>query len=126
MCALGTGDQTCALPIFLLGGGELKRAELAGALAQHVQRETGAAELAVRVRGVAAVEQVAHLHHRDLVALGQDQLAAVGQGGVLQVGEVELRERVHLRSEEHTSELQSLMRISYAVFCLKKKTDIFL
>src|SRR3546814_5961746 len=28
------------------------------------------------------------------------------------------------RSEEHTSELQSLMRISYAVFCLKKKTPI--
>src|SRR3546814_10448072 len=28
------------------------------------------------------------------------------------------------RSEEHTSELQSLMRISYAVFCLKKKIDI--
>src|SRR3546814_8592093 len=27
----------------------------------------------------------------------------------------------HLRSEEHTSELQSLMRISYAVFCLKQK-----
>src|SRR3546814_3382171 len=29
-----------------------------------------------------------------------------------------------LRSEEHTSELQSLMRISYAVFCLKKKHNI--
>src|SRR3546814_2772703 len=28
---------------------------------------------------------------------------------------------IRLRSEEHTSELQSLMRISYAVFCLKKK-----
>src|SRR3546814_6112200 len=28
---------------------------------------------------------------------------------------------VEIRSEEHTSELQSLMRISYAVFCLKKK-----
>src|SRR3546814_2604207 len=28
-----------------------------------------------------------------------------------------------LRSEEHTSELQSLMRISYAVFCLQKNTD---
>src|SRR3546814_5446375 len=28
-----------------------------------------------------------------------------------------------IRSEEHTSELQSLMRISYAVFCLKKKTE---
>src|SRR3546814_10890909 len=56
-------------------------------------------------------------------------------GGRLHVGEVELAdlrmlpgqavenavERLHLRSEEHTSELQSLMRISYAVFCLKKK-----
>src|SRR3546814_2871239 len=31
-------------------------------------------------------------------------------------------ERRLLRSEEHTSELQSLMRISYAVFCLKKQT----
>src|SRR3546814_6594801 len=29
------------------------------------------------------------------------------------------------RSEEHTSELQSLMRISYAVFCLKTKTNIY-
>src|SRR3546814_1160169 len=29
------------------------------------------------------------------------------------------------RSEEHTSELQSLMRISYAVFCLKKKINIY-
>src|SRR3546814_7178977 len=33
------------------------------------------------------------------------------------------RHQLHpIRSEEHTSELQSLMRISYAVFCLKKKT----
>src|SRR3546814_10055241 len=32
-----------------------------------------------------------------------------------------LRTDTHWRSEEHTSELQSLMRISYAVFCLKKK-----
>src|SRR3546814_1546370 len=32
--------------------------------------------------------------------------------------------RLVVRSEEHTSELQSLMRISYAVFCLKKKTTI--
>src|SRR3546814_4068692 len=31
------------------------------------------------------------------------------------------RRLLHARSEEHTSELQSLMRISYAVFCLKKK-----
>src|SRR3546814_1698096 len=32
------------------------------------------------------------------------------------------RRAIVVRSEEHTSELQSLMRISYAVFCLKKKT----
>src|SRR3546814_2275730 len=30
-----------------------------------------------------------------------------------------------IRSEEHTSELQSLMRISYAVFCLKKKRKLY-
>src|SRR3546814_1491418 len=34
--------------------------------------------------------------------------------------------RFEIRSEEHTSELQSLMRISYAVFCLKKKTHSIL
>src|SRR3546814_3159631 len=33
-------------------------------------------------------------------------------------------ELIALRSEEHTSELQSLMRISYAVFCLKKKKQL--
>src|SRR3546814_6454858 len=35
---------------------------------------------------------------------------------------IPLLQRLQRRSEEHTSELQSLMRISYAVFCLKKKT----
>src|SRR3546814_9455330 len=34
------------------------------------------------------------------------------------------RLRGNIRSEEHTSELQSLMRISYAVFCLKKKKTL--
>src|SRR3546814_4979248 len=38
-------------------------------------------------------------------------------GGAVGVGD----DHARLRSEEHTSELQSLMRISYAVFCLKKK-----
>src|SRR3546814_8305500 len=48
------------------------------------------------------------------------------QGGILCTGET-YKDKVKLtfargaRSEEHTSELQSLMRISYAVFCLKKK-----
>src|SRR3546814_4981127 len=49
-----------------------------------------------------------------------DDLAAavVGRADQEAVGFVEDR---GVRSEEHTSELQSLMRISYAVFCLKKK-----
>src|SRR3546814_3236712 len=36
--------------------------------------------------------------------------------------DLELFDSTQIRSEEHTSELQSLMRIPYAVFCLKKKT----
>src|SRR3546814_3521354 len=38
----------------------------------------------------------------------------------------ELRDSVGRRSEEHTSELQSLMRISYAVFCLKKIINLLI
>src|SRR3546814_1833808 len=41
----------------------------------------------------------------------------------LLLGVLESFAAVYLRSEEHTSELQSLMRISYAVFCLKKKNN---
>src|SRR3546814_8382267 len=38
--------------------------------------------------------------------------------------ETHWKDLLQIRSEEHTSELQSLMRISYAVFCLKKKNNI--
>src|SRR3546814_3152122 len=49
-------------------------------------------------------------------------LAGFGHGGdLLRVDAGE--QRAVRRSEEHTSELQSLMRISYAVFCLKKKNN---
>src|SRR3546814_2976966 len=41
-----------------------------------------------------------------------------------QLGRARPRDEPADRSEEHTSELQSLMRISYAVFCLKKKTEL--
>src|SRR3546814_3092465 len=45
-----------------------------------------------------------------------------GQAGDMQVKDARLGGLFNMgRSEEHTSELQSLMRISYAVFCLKKK-----
>src|SRR3546814_9285097 len=54
-------------------------------------------------------------------------LAAIAPGDISQRWKQVVRGNVTdalqvLRSEEHTSELQSLMRISYAVFCLKKKT----
>src|SRR3546814_6209869 len=56
-------------------------------------------------------------------------LARVGAGNFCRADDISADWKVSLktarrdiRSEEHTSELQSLMRISYAVFCLKKKT----
>src|SRR3546814_6056203 len=51
------------------------------------------------------------------LALLADLQTGVGAGRQCQEGQ----QGNHHRSEEHTSELQSLMRISYAVFCLKKK-----
>src|SRR3546814_8598027 len=53
-----------------------------------------------------------HCHAAELA----DFLAGLHCDKLYLVGDI-----VDLRSEEHTSELQSLMRISYAVFCLKKK-----
>src|SRR3546814_4012818 len=59
----------------------------------------------------------------DEVRVGQDDLfQAHGQFELRIVLDPQFLE--HFRSEEHTSELQSLMRISYAVFCLKKKKII--
>src|SRR3546814_4771449 len=46
--------------------------------------------------------------------LGDEMMSGILANEILEPGE---------RSEEHTSELQSLMRISYAVFCLKKKKN---
>src|SRR3546814_4322499 len=42
---------------------------------------------------------------------------------IVNMGRKEIADAAGQRSEEHTSELQSLMRISYAVFCLKKKNE---
>src|SRR3546814_1559849 len=55
------------------------------------------------------------------------RLAKVGTPILILSGQAELDSKVRaLRSEEHTSELQSLMRSSYAVFCLKNKTSIII
>src|SRR3546814_1987616 len=57
------------------------------------------------------LRQIPHLFAAEALVGAQRQLDRVGKAEIL----------VDTRSEEHTSELQSLMRISYAVFCLKKK-----
>src|SRR3546814_4273897 len=54
----------------------------------------------------------------------REALAPEYTAGQRPVTPLQLRELSGKRSEEHTSELQSLMRISYAVFCLKKKKQI--
>src|SRR3546814_5408892 len=64
--------------------------------------------------------RIAIHHHRNGEAAHHAGLADVrldGFGDLVVDGFLDAR-----RSEQHTSELQSLMRISYAVFCLKKKT----
>src|SRR3546814_12598368 len=54
-------------------------------------------------------------HYPSELSGGQQQRVAIARA-------LAVKPKLMLRSEEHTSELQSLMRISYAVFCLKKKT----
>src|SRR3546814_5446704 len=63
-------------------------------------------------------EEIAGL--RADVAFYERFVGATGQRRGLTVHQLHLQPQ---RSEEHTSELQSLMRISYAVFCLKKKNS---
>src|SRR3546814_9644219 len=79
--------------------------------------------------GVFGGVAVADAHRRLLLGPAQARPDAGGGGLCRRAaagrarGGVVRRQHLHsARSEEHTSELQSLMRTSYAVFCLKKKT----
>src|SRR3546814_2983884 len=93
----------------------------------------GGAELAVRHRashmvslmaeghdfhrpGIVPAERHLTLRMNDIAFAGTGDLIAPAEGHVGQLIDFARR-----RSEEHTSELQSIMRISYAVFCLKNK-----
>src|SRR3546814_2618633 len=119
-CALVTGVQTCALPIFPIvpechGGNP--------ALPVWASRSASTQWPLCRTAGnggnygwrplsrtfaAAGAGCRWHLYRRNLSDSGRPRARRCGEG----------------RSEEHTSELQSLMRISYAVFCLKKKNTI--
>src|SRR3546814_4142101 len=103
-------------------------------------RPAGRAGGGGRVAGRAGRDRADDVPGRgDQAAAGRQALPRAGAGrarrlrarGLLQLpfadgAHAALRDRTLrplLRSEEHTSELQSLMRISYAVFCLKKKKE---
>src|SRR3546814_7649661 len=62
--------------------------------------------------------------HEVLPWPGEGERPAVAQPSRRAAGRPGVRAREGHRSEEHTSELQSLMRTSYAVFCLKKNKSI--
>src|SRR3546814_6665711 len=92
-CALVTGVQTCALPISWGKAGE--------GLAGHSCHATGAPTSTIALPKL------------------RPSSTPINASGAL--ARPWVTSSLNLRSEEHTSELQSLMRISYAVFCLKKK-----
>src|SRR3546814_1304108 len=68
--------------------------------------------------GAVAAQQAEH-EHQEQQPVAESAGAQVVRAGVAEQPRAQARTKP--RSEEHTSELQSLMRISYAVFCLKKK-----
>src|SRR3546814_9999662 len=106
--ALVTGVQTCALPIS--GAVVIAATVISAAVIGRAAVVRAVIAVAVVVRVVVRVVigrcRVGRLSRRR--AVGARDIAVIDTGA-------------SWRSEEHTSELQSLMRISYAVFCLKKK-----
>src|SRR3546814_5256179 len=114
-CALVTGVQTCALPIYT------------STLSQWGNFTTGG----IRVRrGTTNITSAGGVFSIQPTANGG---CSADLGGGICIDDATRAttgadrntrwdSQKNFRSEEHTSELQSLMRISYAVFCLKKKT----
>src|SRR3546814_4610825 len=98
-CALVTGVQTCAIPIF--PSAPCRRCAGPAPQAPASRREGGRPPRRNRPRGAC---------RRPTAFPAFRSPSPCGEGPPC-------------RSEEHTSELQSLMRISYAVFCLKKKKN---
>src|SRR3546814_3981966 len=72
-------------------------------------------------RIAANAENPARFRYRDGTAFDALAVPHNSPPFVLVCNDMNVTERCCARTEEHTSELQSLMRISYAVFCLKKK-----
>src|SRR3546814_1159945 len=117
ICALVTGVQTCALPITARIG--VAQAALLPSL--NISGDVGTSALSLGkltdvVTGglFASIAQV-------IFDGGQRAAQVRSQRAAAEGAFANYKQTVLIRSEEHTSELQSLMRNSYAVFCLKKK-----
>src|SRR3546814_1804051 len=127
-CALVTGVQTCALPI------SLRQPWVSVTIPTEQGMERGMAV----ARGMISEEELDSQNEREVVDEARDLVSNLElrvqqvKNGILNPKEaakllaqesanLRMKARaVNLRSEEHTSELQSLMRSSYAVFCWKK------
>src|SRR3546814_4525428 len=125
-CALVTGVQTCALPICVLAENR-RLAQIGGiirAFTLLVSNHRGETTAEVTSAHPLSADQVSALAAQLKSRVGRDvaiDLKVDPQilgGLVVKMGSqmIDSSIRTRLRSEEHTSELQSLMRISYAVF----------
>src|SRR3546814_7721020 len=101
-------SDVCSSDLYI--GGNAKGPDLIG----RTQVEQAIGGLARQADG-AAIDGIGVA--RFMIELGEQGII----GAQRQAAVVARRDAPFTRSEEHTSELQSLMRISYAVFCLKKK-----
>src|SRR3546814_7099550 len=139
-CALVTGVQTCALPILMLDLFLDERRRIVTHVGAIVVLLAAACMVAAGTGGQGSVMHDMFIRDgiADVLKISLLVVSAVALGftwtfmrerglykGELPVlvlfATVGMMLLVSARSEEHTSELQSLMRISYAVFCLKKK-----
>src|SRR3546814_6040187 len=124
-CALVTGVQTCALPISMTHLSSKRRSMLLIAIPALALIVWGGWFLTHRDSGVETREATPLPVPATTVLVKRRDMPnyLTGIGTVTARRTVTVRTRIdgQLRSEEHTSELQSLMRISYAVFCSKKK-----
>src|SRR3546814_3236730 len=112
-CALVTGVQTCALPIYAAIWYPTDGHGLAGGdHGDDTMNPTRAALMTSLMLPTLALAQ----QYQGPEPAGNAESVRYDYAQVLRAAY-----RLAHRSEEHTSELQSLMRISYAVFCLKKK-----
>src|SRR3546814_3141765 len=118
-CALVTGVQTCALPICQALGSSGREVIEAIIIGFEVAARPG---MICSNHGAAARGFLSCANNGTIgVAAGAAKLMKLDRAKIRDA--VTLAASVGGRSEEHTSELQSLMRISYAVFCLHTKNN---